>query len=265
MKVVHHVSFNKKREAKGVLSELGVPMKEGAILCTLDIEEGHELWPEVNKIISEYNLSDLTTTKFTSGELSGALWLVMRCDIWGYPMPDSNFGYLTESYDLSDYHEASGMGALQVRDFRMKPKIAEKRKDIFQLNWVPDVFFCNIDVWKNVFMPFGIKCRSVINHASGELFDSIVQLVPQGIQSFNIDETKASHEKIDGRVKYHAITNGYYPSLAKPKDVTESLFVSEEYWGSGGLAYKATVISDKLYEKIKKHKVKGVRFIPVQS
>ena len=111
----------------------------------------------------------------------------------------------------------------------------------------------------------GIECRKVLGYGNQKPLTTIVQLVPQGVskskllfkeENFVIEDIPEWNLK-----KYCHNGKGFYPSFeSNPGDY--DFFVSQELFGTGGMNLKENFISQKLYQLLKKHGVKGLKYYP---
>lgn len=272
---IHYTTHPDRLEIARRLREIGVKLKftgtKGiAESFVFFIYEDDPKWRAVQEVMTQYPpLGDYCGSDFTKNELRAAAWL-QTSSRWelGYPQPEGDFGYLNLTYDLTHYCEQCGVGYVQQAPFRVRsePKWGATRH-IAVLFWVYDAFFVRPEVWKAVFEPFGIACRPVLKYRTDQPLDTVVQLT--------IDAMLPGHLVLDGyptevcphchTVKYHVPRRcGEFPPMtAVPKNVHAAF--SQEYFGSGGQAFRMLFISQALYRHIESHKVKPMEFMPVQE
>jgi hypothetical protein len=150
---------------------------------------------------------------------------------------------------------------MQKAPFQMRREPTLRRNSVLQLNWVFDEFFVNPDVWKSLFKPLGVGCRPVQDMKGNEL-KTVVQLVASE------DEVEAILDGYPGevcpncgRMKYFYIERGPFPKLRTlPRG---HLVKTKEYFGSGGRAYKAVIVSQSLVRALVAQRIRGVSFKPV--
>ncbi|MBN1588625.1 MAG: hypothetical protein JW888_03840 [Pirellulales bacterium] len=229
------------------------------------VGESHPAWRELHALFRKWDALVSIETKFTKAELQSADYLYMRAT-WhnGYPMPDNDFGYREITYDLREYHEKKGTGAIQKAPFHLRQEPGWSRRDIFELNWVHDEFFVRPKVWRDVFQPFGIETWPVIHHGTGKVLKKVVQLKITKTAGSCLNMPKsAPGEKCPAPVgkKYYGWCRGFFPAFEKrPK---APILKSREYFGSGGSAWHAVIVSGELYRAIVDAKVKGLTFMPL--
>jgi len=262
VKILHRITITADSGIQNQLRGLGIEVEQGFV--TFEIDESNVSWPELEPMLSAWQAVDVVTTKFTKSELKKATNLRMAPS-WqhGYPQPDDDFGYLTASYDLTDYCAECGVGKRQIAPFRMKGEPKWGKKHILQLNWIFDEFFILPEVWESTFQSIGVGRRPVIDHRTGQELRTVVQI--------DITATAASALQIAvdqpsetctscGRRKYLPISKGSFPLFEV--EPTETMLKTQEYFGSGASAWKAVVVSSNLFQRITDQKLKGVEFIP---
>lgn len=270
MRIVHRVSLTPSGSQQEKLTSLGVKVKgPGSPLIrsiTFVIDENHRAWPEVKSLIKEWNALDFVITEFSVAELDAADFLQLAAT-WhhGYPQPEEDFGYLKETYDLSDYCQTCGIGLTQIAPFRMKSEPKWGKKHIMQLNWVFDEFFVLPQVWEEVFKPIGVGCSPVREHRTGKELRTVVQLNIKDVakSALSIKEYPSETCGVCGRKKYLPISRGYFPPFAT--DPSSQICRTQEYFGSGASAWNAIVVTSDVYRAIQGRKLAGVTFIPVSK
>lgn len=275
MKFIHNVSIVDKPQRREVLSSLGIKFfaSEPPVspLLIFYIAESDPAWEQLCELIPRWNVEDgkdpndlgWVGTKFSKKDLEAASFLQIFAWHHGYPMPDDDFGYLKATYDLTDYCTECGIGKHQIAPFRMKGEPKWGKRHILQLNWVFDEFFVLPEVWERVFQPFGVGCRPVIHHRSGQELQTVVQIdiAATAASTLQIAENQPSEVCTScDRRKYLPISKGPFPSLVE--EPTEPMLKTQEYFGSGASAWRAVIVSSALFQVVKEHKVKGVDFIP---
>jgi hypothetical protein len=263
MRIVHRISLNADRTIRRRLTDLGVDLIEAHVsdLVSFDVAEPSELWDELQPILKEYKPLDISRAEFSSAELAAASHLKMVPSWhWDYPKPDDSFGYLEETYNLNEFCFESGLGKVQMAPFRVKGEPKWGKNQILQLHWVYDVHFALPEVWQQVFKPLGIESMPVLCHRTGAPLKTVVQLVPQGVATSELELDGYPYEtcRITGKRKYLPITRGFFPKLKEPCSM--HYFHSLEYFGSGASAFKAVLISNELYQAIRGSNLKGVIF-----
>lgn len=278
MKTIRSVSIVDKPERREALSSLGVKFVASeppvSPILWLDIYESDPAWEQLRKLIPKWSAEDgddpnylgNVGTIFSEKDRDAAPFLELGAWAHGYPMPDLDFGYLEATYDLSDYCEKCGIGARQVAPFRMKREPKWGKKHIMSLEWVYDELFVPPEVWEHTFRPFGIGCRPVLHHRSGNQLETVVQL--------DITATAASALKMPadqatefcatcGRTKYQPIQRGPFPGF--DTEPTDAMLKTQEWFGSGAEARHPVVVSASVFRTMREHQIKGAVFTPCAS
>lgn len=265
MKILHRITITADSTIQGNLRRLGIEVEQG--FATFEIDESNISWPELEPKLSVWQAVDVVTTTFTAGELKKAPSLRMAPS-WhhGYPQPENDFGFLAETYDLTDYCAECGVGKHQIAPFRMKGEPKWGKRHILQLNWVFDEFFVLPEVWERAFQPFGIGCRPVVDFRSGQNLQTVVQIDNTAIATskLRIAENQPAEACTScDRRKYLPISKGPFPSFVE--EPTEPMLKTQEYFGSGASAWRAVIVSSALFQVVKEQKLNGVDFIPCVS
>jgi hypothetical protein len=269
MKYVHRIGLRPTALQKQRLEELGVKLGQGIglpgeteLLFAFDVDEDHPNWPILQELFTQWRVSDIVWTTYTKREIDTARWLDLRSD-WhhGYPQPDElDFGYREATFDLIDFCQRCGTGLKQKASFQMKGEPKWGKRTILQMNWVFDEYFVTPEVWSSVFEPHGIGCRPVTNRKGVEL-KTVVQLVVEEEVGIEMDGVQGEVCPDCGRTKYLPWTRGPFPALrSEPSGV---MVKTREYFGSGGSANKAVLVSQALARAFTREKMRGASFWPV--
>ena len=267
MEIIHRVNANNKMAFKADLDRVGFKYEyeksSFGKWISFEIAESDLLWPVIGDLISKYNVFDWVYTRFTETELKCASYVGMGAShTSGYPKPDGDFGYLDVTYDLSEYCAEDGTGAKQKGPFRIRSEPRWGRKHVFHLNWVFDEFFVPPEVWRSVFKQFGVSCLPVIHHRTGKELETVVQLNISALASSALRTENLPYETCScGRKKCLPVTRGFFPSFVEPQ--SETILKSQEYFGSGGQAFRAVLVSSRVFQEIKRQGLKGFHFKPM--
>lgn len=267
MRVVHRVSINAtpeiRRELASMQSFVGKGDPVASDLVTFEIEEAHESWPAVREWIARRKALDVVSTRFSREEIESARWLEPEIE-WhhGYPQPrELDFGYREATYDLTEYCERCGIGLKQKAPFQMKGEPKWGKRNILQLNWIFDEYFVTPEVWKAVFKPNGIDCRSVVDRKGAEL-KTVVQLIAQeevGILTEGLFTEEEACSRC-GRTKYLPVTRGPFPALTS--EPSSAMVKTREYFGSGASAQQGVLISQAVARSLMANNVRGASLRP---
>lgn len=264
MKIQHRVSLNSTPRIRAELAKLGIatgPENELASrMITFTVEEDQPNWPQIARLIDSSGALDIVTTKFTRKELDQAAHVQLE-PTWhhGYPQPESDFGYLNTTYDLSDYCSTCGIGARQKSSFQMKGEPKWGKKSILQLNWVFDEFFVTPELWDSGFRPAGVERLPVLGKNGAEL-TTVVQLVVADEVEIDVRELSTERCPTCGRIKHLPMTRGFFPALlGEPTSLARTV----QYFGSGASAFRPVVAPQEIMRALAERKVQGVSPRPV--
>ncbi len=262
MKIIHRISETLDSAMQNTLASLGIETETG--LVTFEIEESHPSWHQVKSLVDQWQAVDIVTTKFTPTELRAAEQLeVVATWHHGYPQPRDDDGYLDQSFDLTNHCTSCGVGKVQSAPIRLASEPKWGKRQILQLNWLYDEFFVLPETWQKVFKPFGIEYERVIHHRTGKTLNSVVQLKIDTMASSELhmpNNAEVEHCEKCRHHKYSPISRGKFPPLTKGVD--SPIVKSQEYFGSGASAWRATIVSSEVFNAIKNETLKGVDFIP---
>jgi hypothetical protein len=264
VKILHHISLNGTEDEKKAFQDVGADLQifdHGLSLRTaiLDITEDDPRWESVIPLIKKFRAVDIQSTKFTERELSSARYLALHPS-WhhGYPQPDEDdFGYLKATYDLRDYCSACGIGKKQIAPFRMKKPPKWGRNSILQMNWVFDEYFLKPDIGESVFQSFDIGLRPVLLDKTGARIESVVQLEVPALVDLQMGDHPYEVCPTCQRKRYPPNITGFFPA---PPGMVSPLFKSSQYFGSGARSFRAVLISNELYQRIRQAEVRGIDF-----
>lgn len=292
MKIVHRVATTLDAGKRTELSRLGIEASNvpgAGNFASFDIEESHASWPAVNDLIARWGTSSFPRSEFTEAELAAAGHVQLWAWNHGYPQPERAFGYLDATYAPGSYCEKCRVGMRQHAPFRMKNEPKWGRNHILQMNWVTDEFFVLPEIWEGVFKSFGIGCQPVLHYKDEKQLETVVQLdiaqVAKASLSMEGEDVEVVAKRLGryppgsplsisgkylfekcttcGRIKYDWIRRGYFPALKGRS--SGHLFRTQEWFGSGGEAGKAIIVSAELYKAMKENKLRGATFIPLAS
>lgn len=263
MKILHNIALSVSEESQKKFKELGIELELG--FSSFKIEENSDAWSQVKELVNKYDAVDTASTKFTKQELDSSGLLALN-STWhcGYPEPSQDFGYLSETYDLSNYCQECGVGKLQMNSFRFRGEPKWGAKSFLQTNWVFDEYFVLPSVWEKVFKPLNIDCREVLHYKTGKPLSTVVQLAIAS-SDLSLSDQNLPHETCSSctRKKYLPITRGFFPRIEGC--LGNPLMRMKESFGSGSLSYNPVIVSNNLFETITHLRLKGIAFTPVQS
>jgi hypothetical protein len=270
MRITHKISVSAGIEPTEAFKKWGIqltPFSSGETqfgFAIFNIDEDDPRWPAVSSLVEKFGALDTISTKFSQVELNHAPYLeVIPSWHHGYPQPESDFGYLRATYDLSAYCSVCGAGQRQIAPFRLRNAPTWGTRLIFQLNWVFDEYFVEPGAWSSIFKPFGIQGRPVLLRKTEAVLDSVVQLDITQLGDLDLHGYKFTTCPHCARKKYLPIVRGLLPNAQSP--IKATCYKSNQWFGSGGSANKAVFVSNELYKAMKAAKLKGVTFNACRS
>ena len=236
MKIYRRISHNWDKEQVRILRLFNIEVKEGHDWFNIyDANTYTELTP----LFRNWNVLDTLGFEFTKKEILSADYCVIdRWNMFGYPMPDNDQGYLYNTYDTKEMCSECGIGKIQNDDFRVKqvPKYL-----FWGLGWIFDKFFVQTAIYEKMFEPLGIKCRPLRRFKDDSIIESFIQLVIPVIEE-RLD-LSSYFPKICpkcGIAKYTSKVRGYYPLHEHPLPY---IYQSKEFFGSGFSANRKLFVS----------------------
>jgi hypothetical protein len=269
MRIVHRVTVPSDRAKLDQLALLGVACSESASplvsVMSFDIDEAHSAWPQVRDLIRLWKAFDWPIAHFTKEERDNARHLAFGVTgHQGYPQPESDFGYLSATYDLSQYCDECGSGAKQVRPFRLRGEPRWGKKHFFQLNWVFDELFTRPGVWEDVLRPLGIEANPVVSHRDSAPLSTVVQIKVTDIATSALTlqgRSTCSMCSRCGRGKWSPPSAGFFPSFEG--DITSRICRTQETFGSGHNAHRHIIIDGAFYHAIRSNRLLGAEVEPM--
>jgi hypothetical protein len=232
-------------------------MPGGGIVATIDLAEDDPRWRSIELLLGGRKTIDCVASTFSPADLNAAKFLRIVAKSGGYPQPEEKNGYLSASYDLTEYCPHCGIGKKQVEPLRLKGPPALTDNSILQLNWIFDEFFVSRTTWEEVFKPLGIGMRPAVLHRTGAEITSVVQLDAPDVCDLAIDKTIYAECHFCGRKKYSPVFRGFLPVPIGPN---AAIVKSSQSFGSGALAFKLVLVSGAVYKKFKEVSLKGAKF-----
>ena len=107
MKIIHkfvenfgHNESERCLQVKSMLDSHNIKYKSFDNLLIVELEESHEKWKEIVEYLKGQNFAITSRwTEFTKKEIKSAHYLKIGSSLdHGYPMPDSDFGYMNITY-----------------------------------------------------------------------------------------------------------------------------------------------------------------------
>ena len=204
---------------------------------------------------------------------------------FGYPQPEDSYAVSTYG---DGYCDRCGIGGAQCIPFRLRSEPKSRPSQFLQLNWVFDEFFVRPEVESALqgAAISGIGFGPVLRNKTGEQLPTVRQLkvstvLPEALDHAILQPVTCKQDNEEGppwygggkpryapdypycgRVKYHWPDNLRFNvnAFADAPDVVKSF----EWFGSGGAASRAVLVSERVIEVIEEHKWRGIKWTVVQ-
>jgi len=222
-------------------------------------------------------------------QMDNSQWFSLSTGQFGYPQPEDNFGYLTQTYDMSNACPTCHIGLKQANEFRFRSEPKAKNSYFIGLNWVFDQIFVRPPV-EEVFTNEGVTgiifSTPVINK-TGKSMETIKQLhvdtlitdaLPLDSYEYEMCEYPKEKSAIKflsamksplligpfcGQKKYHYLPYGKFIAKASSLNNMPDFIRISNWFGSGGNATQPIFVSYKVYEIIKRYKWRGAFLEPI--
>lgn len=254
------------------------------------VSEKDPLFTVIAELIEKYDFYTQTGVYYSQQDIDAAEWVYATAGEYQYPQPEEGFGYRDATYDTSDDCARCGMGAIQVRPFRLKRDFKQKSSRFLGLHWVFDEVFVRPEV-KTIFEKAhtsGVDFSHPVYHKSSDDIDSVYHmtiqtiaepgLVTEGLSTVTCKvNNEESYIEGIGRVKNRLGDYPYcgrvkypFPRTTNIKFHGDSLVglpdiaKSHEYFGSGAGASRLILIQKRVVELVKEHKLRGLKFFPIE-
>jgi len=241
MKIVHQIF--KRWEYKQVqkLAEHGIKVVEDE-LSTIYLDDNK--YQPLKREFEEWKVMHGEAAEFTKTEINRASWLNLTgLKNKSYPQPEDN--YLKFTYNLEEYCPQCGIGAVQKDLFRVEDRLEKTNEKIFQLHWVYDEIFLNIEIYEKFFLRQNIGFKAVKLFPSDKVSQKLVQLDIKSTEwDFDLADVQFVICERCCRKKYSPTLLDFFPKF-DGGDCFQ-LFKGKEYFGNGGRAFKLIFISQIL-------------------
>jgi hypothetical protein len=293
VKVIHRIfengksDFKAELDAHGILHKYEESMVGKTILLVISEDDRH--WPILKSLMTQHGVEPSNThIEFTKAEIESAAWLMLESTgHFGYPQPESDFGYRQVTYDPQTGCERCGVDRVQIAPFRFKSEPKASRSQFLQLNWVFDEFFVRPEV-RAVFEQqriTGVAYDHPIIHRSGRIIESLHQLrvktvLPPGhvgdltrslvCCAESEGQTNFSRRPDGGPQRYCGTRRFLWPTRTPLRFRSEifgdapDIVKSFEWFGSGLAADRAVIISQRVGRIIREQKWRGVTLSPIE-
>ncbi|MFT3827801.1 MAG: hypothetical protein QM731_28045 [Chitinophagaceae bacterium] len=234
---------------------------------------------ERKKAVDKFKIRTQVGTFYEKGDYDNAEWFVITTGEYQYPQPEE--GYKDATFNLENYCQFCGIGKIQNAPYRLQTQPKQLNNQFWGLHWEFEAIFVRQGA-KNILEQEkikGIRFSNPVLHRTNSPIEGFYQLhidtiLNKGFDNYNTqtitckinnEEGLNTNKKTTccGRIKFHHPMIGGYlfdrTLFKKDLDIVES----NEYFGSGGAAYRLQIVSKRFKEIVDKNKLKGLSFIPI--
>jgi hypothetical protein len=263
----------KLQELKSILNKYSIKYDYKEDNTVLELQNSiiffvYEDMKDFDKIqyeLKPFEIFSMIYTDWDKADMESAEWYEFDTGTYQYPMPDDDSGYLEQTFDLTHYCPECGIGKVQNNPFRLKHEPKQKNNQFWGLFWEYDAIFVHEET-KNILQKEninGIHFIQPVLHKNSKPIDRFYQLIIENILDKGLD--KSNVEKLTckcGKIKYRFPKNDgciFDKSIFSFKN---DFYVTNDYFGSGGAsAFRINIISKRVYEIVRKNKLKGLQSI----
>lgn len=285
MQIVHRIALNSSNPIWLEIESAGIEIERGSDIWVALVPEEHSCWPDISARLGKNGSTIIN--KYSSQEMAAAEWLhISAKGHHGYPQPEE--GWWERTYDAATRCRKCGFVAVQQAPFRLRGEPAASRSQFLQLNWVFDEFFVR-PVVRDALLAAevtGIEFVPPVIHRSGlpslavdqmritsglrpAIDTSALQTVTckmnneEGASAFAPGPLLESASEFCGRVKYHMRRRGPLKLDRAAFEGAPDVVRTAERFGSGGLAFRVTIVSQRFRQLVSAAKWRGLSFEPV--
>ncbi|MBY0535428.1 MAG: hypothetical protein K2P88_06205 [Chitinophagaceae bacterium] len=232
-----------------ILKHKGVECKEGYSKIVFD---KNSFSSSIISLLDEWKVKYFVATDFEKKDYLSSDYFVY-VGLWenGYPQPEDVEGYVNAVYDTKNLCRKCGIGAIQKSSFTLKREPLWKKRKLFELIWVLDEIFVEIDFYGNIFKPLGIACKNVKLLNKSGVASNVVQLViPQTKTTLNLEATQYEMCTVCNSKKYSPQIEGFFPKFKDAENLNYDIFKTTEFFGSGAEAHNKIIVSKKLRDML---------------
>ena len=218
-------------------------------------------------------------------------WYHITTGQFGYPQPETDFGYKEKTYDTSNACLTCNIGLKQKNEFRFRTKPKANHSHFIGLNWVFDQIFVREEV-RETFEALkisGVSFSQPVIHKTGQSIEGLYQLrvdnlIKDGLVTDNLISEVCELPKDQRLLKFLSATNSKlalgpfcgqikynFPRGDNPIKMQKEILADKGdfvrlgcYFGSGGSANQPILISERIKKLIDKEKWRGAFVKPIE-
>lgn len=275
MDVWHRISFNASSKPTFLefFDSLDLPRKTielpagGGLMIFIDITESDPRWQMVSEYLTLNGaMASRRETFFTDEEIRNAKWLRLISSFeQGYPQPINQWPIKQSSYE--NVCPKCGIYK-QTKSMRLPKEPSLGRKSFMSLIGVGEIFCTPTVIQEFGKLPaYGYESWDAVIHKTGMPSERVRQLFIPGIASPGViidNNLGRNNCPVCGITKYYPHMKGimYIQKNALLKDV--DFMLTDEWFGSGLIAYREILISNRIARLILENNWKGIRMKVVE-
>jgi hypothetical protein len=234
---------------------------------------------KIQNKLKKFDLYRDLLKEYDKMDMENAQWYIIGTSQYQYPQPEDSYGYRNITFNLDNYCPLCGIGKIQNNPYRLKHEPKQKPNLFWGLHWEYEPIFVREEI-KNIFEKEKINrihFSQPVIHKSNKPIERFYQLHIETILEkgfitdnantvtckINNEEGRNKNDELKccGRIKYNSCRILEFDK--KIFSHGNDFCLTNEYFGSGLSAYRRTIISKKIYEIIKKYKLRGLEFEPI--
>jgi hypothetical protein len=294
MRIQHrYLSFEKNEKLLKLLNQLSIHYKikernlnKQTHLYVLEffLYEDNPRFRMMKQALQEFGVEAQVGTVYDKVDMAKANWFYITVGEYQYPQPEDGFGYLRVTFNLDHYCENCGIGKSQNAPFRLKAMPKQTNNQFWGLHWEHAAIFIRSEAKHTLESENirGISFSKPVLHKKDLEVDDMWQMhiqteIEAGVDSYNLQKetceyvgSKESNEGMAGklihycgRIKYNFPKRGAMTFNESRFQDAPDIVRSNEWFGSGGMAFQLPMVSKRLKQIIDKNKFKGVGFTPI--
>jgi hypothetical protein len=272
MEIWHRVCFNKYDEVDAQLDALKIKYKRvaglrGYYLIVFEIGDLDSRWPRIAELMRQKNAADFSDALFTAEEIRSSEWLrLIPLFEKGYPQPESDWSKNPLNY--KNHCPKCGVFE-QVASFRIRQEPNLEKQSFMILYWTC-ALFCTPEVFTEL-VAHGIEgyeqWDAILHKADvpsqrvSQLFIPHVAAPGLVLQPGELEEAICP---VCGVVKYVPHKKGVMHFKRDALVPGVDIMQTHEWFGSGGMAYREILVSNRVASLILDKKWQGVRLKVVE-
>lgn len=233
------------------------------------ISERDPKWPILSEYLVLHSIPHQTELRYSRTEVQEAPWCVLSAaSHFGYPQPEDEYRSVT--YDAASGCEHCSIGFHQIAPFRVRRTPRDhSRARVFQLNWVFDEFFVST-VGRTAMEALGLSgarfCSPVL-HKTKEPCTGWHQIQIDQVLDPVVDAKLLTPERCPSchRTKFNFPTREPLTLLGQLPTATPDIAKLSEWFGSGGNAFRAAIVSQRFVKVMLEQRWRGIELRPLSQ